>query len=135
MRIISFDVEKVLNITIHNIYPGLELMSPLYCSNDTTCHLSPNQQTDIGTIMKASFRIDPKQKDFKGALLYKLQRKYVNRDDNLPSSSTASIKNTVANVYLLVIWDVKNHSHRFCACLIECTNDFIWDEDKLCCKD
>jgi hypothetical protein len=30
-----------------------------------------------------------------------------------------------------VIWDVEDYNHKFYVCLIEFTNDFTWDEDKL----
>jgi hypothetical protein len=130
MCTISFDKEA-LNITIHNLYPGLELTSPVYFGNGTTCHVSPSQQTGIGTKVESSFGIDFKQKDAKGALLHRLQRKHITRIDNQPNSSTVSIEDMATNTYLLVVWDVGNVQHNFYACLIECTNDFTWDEDKL----
>jgi hypothetical protein len=71
MLTISF-VKEALNITIHNQYPSLELTSPVYFSTGTTCHASPSQKTDIGATVDISFGIDPKQEDFKCALLYKL---------------------------------------------------------------
>jgi hypothetical protein len=42
-----------------------------------------------------------------------------------------SIKDTATDIYLLVIWNDGNIQHNFCVCLIECTDDFTWDEDKL----
>jgi hypothetical protein len=81
--------------------------------------------------VEASFGIVFKQKDFEGALLYKLQRKHANITDKHPNSSTASINDTATNVYFLVVWDVKDHNHKFYVCLIECPDDFTWDEDKL----
>jgi hypothetical protein len=130
MCIISFDKEA-LNITISNLHPDLELTSPVYFSNGTICHVSPSQKTDIDTVMKYSFETAFKQEDFKGILLYKLQGKYVNRTDNQPNSSTESIESTTTNVYLLAIWDIKNYDHGFHVCLMECVDDFTWDEDKL----
>jgi hypothetical protein len=130
MRTISF-TKEALNITIHNQYPGLELTFPVYFSNGTTCHVSPNQQTSTGTTMEASLGIDSTQEDFKCALLYKLLIKYASRTDDQPNSNTASIDDTAANMYLLVVWDVKDYEHRFYVCLIECINDFTWSEDKL----
>jgi hypothetical protein len=117
-------------MTIHNQYPDLDLTSPTHCGNGTTPHLSSSQQTDTGTIMKASFEIDSKQNDFRGALLYKLQRKYITRTGNQPNSSTASIKKTAANIYLLVVWNVSERDN-FCVCPIECTNEVTWDKSKL----
>jgi hypothetical protein len=130
MYTVSFD-KKALNITIRNLYPDLELTSPVYFSNGTTCHISPNQQADPANTVEASFGIDPKQYYFKGALLYKLQKKHTTRTDNRSSSSTASIKDTATNIHLLVVWSVDNNHYNRHVCLIECADDFIWDEDKL----
>jgi hypothetical protein len=129
MRTVSFD-KAALNITVHNLYAGLGLASPVYFSNDKICHVFPNHQTDTGTITEASFGIDSKNIYFKGALLYKLWRKCATKTDNQPNSSTASIEDTTTNIYLLVSWNYY-HYYKFYACLIECTDDFTWDEDKL----
>jgi hypothetical protein len=130
MHIVSSEIET-LNINIHNLCPDLELTSPVYFSNGATCHVPPIQQIDTGTIIEASFGIAFKQKDFKGALLYKLQGKYAARTDNLLNNRTASIEDTTTNIYFLVIWYIGDHIHRFYALLIDCSDNFIWDEDKL----
>jgi hypothetical protein len=121
-----------LNITIHNQYPDLQLTSPVYCSKNATCRVFPSQQVGFGTTVEASFGIDFMQNYYEGALLYKLQRNHITETDNQSNSSATSIKNAAANMYLLVIWDTIDSSHKFCVCLIECTNDFTWDEGKLC---
>jgi hypothetical protein len=130
MHAVSFDKEA-LNITIHNQHPDLELTSPVYCSKNAICSVPPNQKTDADSTMEASFGIDSKQKDVKGALLYELQRKYATRIDDQSNSSIVSIKDIVTNIHLFVAWFVEGCNHRFCICLIEFTGDFIWDEDKL----
>jgi hypothetical protein len=128
MHTISFDKEA-LNITIYNLYPGLELTTPVYYSNGTICDVSPSQQTDTGTIIEACFGIGFKQKDFKSALLYRLQRKYVTKTDNLSNIFNVFTKD--AAMYLLIICDIQDYDHRFRVCLIECTNGINWDEDML----
>jgi hypothetical protein len=120
-----------LNITIHNLYSDLKLTSPVYCSNSTVCHVSPSQQVDTNNALEASFGITFRQKYFKGALLYKLQRHHTTETDNQPSTSTASVEDTTTNLHLLVVWNVEDDDRKFCVCLIECTGDFTWDEDKL----
>jgi hypothetical protein len=119
-----FDKE-MMRVTIRNLYPGLELTSPVYFSTGTTCHLSPSRQVDIGTIIEASFGRGFNQKDVKGAVLYKLQRKCVGRINNQSNGSTAT------NAHLFVAWEVGEGMHRLRVCLIECADDFDWDEDKL----
>jgi hypothetical protein len=83
---ISFDKEA-LNITIRNQYSGLELTSPVYCSKNATCRVSPSQQIVTGSIMEASFGIVTMRKNFKGALLYKLRREHTTETSNQPNSS------------------------------------------------
>jgi hypothetical protein len=130
MRAVSFDKEA-LNITIHNLYPDLALISPLYCSNGITCHVSFSRKIDNGDTMEARFGLVCRQRNFDGVLLYKLQRKYPNKVEDRPNNSTASTKDTATNMYLLVVWNISYDHHNRYVCLIECTDDFAWDEDKL----
>jgi hypothetical protein len=106
------------------------LTSPVHYSTGTTCHVSPNQQTDTVTTMEASFGIDSQQKDFEGALLYKLQRNATDID-NRSNSSITFIEDIAKNIHFLVLWNVRDYYHRFCVHLIETTNGSIWDEDML----
>jgi hypothetical protein len=124
---VRFNKES-LRITICNLYPGLELTSPIYCNN-SICHISPSQQTEVGVIL-ASFGIASNHKDIKGALLYKLQRKYA-RTNNHINSDIVPTENTATNIYLLVIWNIVDDDHKFYVCLLKCADDFIWNEDKL----
>jgi hypothetical protein len=94
---------KVLNITIHNLYPGLELTSPVYCSTDTTYCIPPKQQVDAGTTMEAGFGTYSDQICLRGALICQLQRKHANRTDEQPNNSTVSIEDTATNIHLLVV--------------------------------
>jgi hypothetical protein len=128
LYIIRFNKEA-LHINICNLYPSLELTSPVYCSN-STCHVSPIQQTCIG-ITLASFEIASNQKAVKGALLYKLRRIYADRNGNHLNNGAASVENTETDTYLLVVWDVENYMCKFSVCLLEFTDAFTWDEDKL----
>jgi hypothetical protein len=131
MLIYTISFDKVLNIAICNQYPSLELTSSVYFSDGTTYCVSPSQQTDTGNTIVTSFGIDSKQKDLKCVSLYKLQKKHATKTDNQPNSSVASIESTTTDIYLLVAWITKDYDHNFCVCLIEFTNDFVWDEDKL----
>jgi hypothetical protein len=131
MCTVSFD-KVMLNMTIHNQYSGLELVSPVYCSNSTIRYVSPSQKVDTGNTIEASFGIDSREDDAKGIVLYKLQRKHTTKIDNHSSSNNTSIEDTATNMYLLIAWNVKNcFFNSFYMYLIECANDFIWDEAKL----
>jgi hypothetical protein len=112
------------------------LTSPVYFSTSTTYCVPPSQQEDTSDRVEASFGIDYRQKYFKGALLYKLQKKHVTKTDKLANRSITSIKDIATNIYLLVLWNAEDCDYGFRVCLIELTPDFTWDEDKLwalCC--
>jgi hypothetical protein len=81
--------------------------------------------------MEFSFEIAFMQKCFRGALLYKLQRNDAAKTNNQSSGSIAFIDDTTVNTYLLVVWGIGNIQHNFYACLVECDDDFTWNEDKL----
>jgi hypothetical protein len=130
MCIFSF-VKEALHINICNLYPGLELTSPVYYSNGTTCHVSSNQKTDTNNIIEASFGVSYNQKDVKGALLYNLRRKYTTRTVKQFHRGDMPIENMATNIHLLVVWSVKDYCDNSFVCLIECPDDSIWDEDKL----
>jgi hypothetical protein len=115
-----------LNITIHNQYPNLELISPIYYSNGTTCYVFPSQQTDTGNTIGASFGIDFRQKDFKCALLYKMKRKHTERAGNQSDSNTAFIEDTATNMHFLVVCNLGITRRNFYACPIEFTNVLLW---------
>jgi hypothetical protein len=141
MYIASFHKEA-LNINIYNQHPSLELTSPVYFCDGTACHVPPTQEPDTVVVMGASFGIGSKQENVHAAFLYKLQddysgltlkaqRKIAKRTDNQLNSSAASTNDTTPNTYLLVICYIGWHEYGFYACLIECANDYTWDENKL----
>jgi hypothetical protein len=130
IRTVSF-AKEALNIAVCNLYPDLELTSPVYFNDCTSCHAPPSRQIDTGNTIEASFGIGPKHDSSKGALLYRLQRKHNNGTGNQPNTSTAPMDNTTTNIYLLAIWDIRWYRYGFYVCLLECDSDFTWDEDKL----
>jgi hypothetical protein len=123
--------KEALNMTIRSLYPGPALITPVYCSKHATCRVSSHQQTDADEIMEANFELASMQKDFKGVLLCKLQRKHTVEPDNHLNNSTVFVEDTATSTYLLVVWNVENECDTFYVCLTECTDGFIWDEDKL----
>jgi hypothetical protein len=64
-------------------------------------------------------------------LLYKLRRKYTTKTNNQPNNNATSIEDKATNLYLLVGWKADDCNHGFYVGLIECTDDFTWDESKL----
>jgi hypothetical protein len=142
MCIVSF-YKEALNITIHNQCPKLELLSLVYFCDGTACHVPPIQQIGTDKKMEASFGINSKQQVVQAAFLYKLQKDHLSRlplemrrkitegTDNQLDSSATSTNDTTPNIYLLVACYIGWHEYGFYACLIECANDYTWDENKL----
>jgi hypothetical protein len=112
-----------VKLIIRNQFPGVELISPLYCSDGTECYLPPNQRVDFGFTTQIGFNIAPGQEPI-GVLMYKLQRK--NMDEKATSSEEATC------IQLFMIWNV-NNSREFCiySHLIEHDKGHVWDKDKL----
>jgi hypothetical protein len=127
--LISFLYHDVFPIIIHNQCSDFELISPVYFGHDVIWHILPDQKVDANTMTRASFRRNTAKSDSMIALIYKLQRKNHNPNNQSGANNT---KNTSTNHQLLVIWGVDN-SHKLCVniMLIKHNNIITWDEDKL----
>jgi hypothetical protein len=121
------DVLSKVKLIIHNQFPGIELVSPLYYSNGAVCCLSPDQRVDVGSTMQAGFNIDLAQEEPIGALMYKLQRKNTDQPDEKAISNEEAICTR-----LVMIWKVyRSGEFHIVSFLIEHDKDCIWDKDKL----
>jgi hypothetical protein len=129
MCTISF--AKALHINIRNLYPGLELTFPVYCSYGTAYCIYSSQQTNTENTTEANLGIDFKQKGFRGALLYKLQKKYTTKTDKQPNNRKVFGKGIGTTIDLLVVWKIEDCNHRFGVCLVEHSNFFIRNKDTL----
>jgi hypothetical protein len=116
-----------VKLIIHNQSPGIELVSPVYCSDGAECYLPPNQRVDFGFTTQVYFIIDLDQESI-GSLMYKLQRKNIGEF----SEKTMSSKDEATCIQLFIAWNV-NNSREFCiySCLIEHDKGHIWDRDRL----
>jgi hypothetical protein len=72
--ILKWLVDRPLEVKliIHNQFPGVELVSPVYASEGAKRYLSPDQSVDFGSTTQAGFDIDLNQDEPTGALIYKL---------------------------------------------------------------
>jgi hypothetical protein len=69
------NVPSKVILTIHNQFPGIELIFPVYVGKGVTCHLSPDKIVDVGSTTQIGFNIDPDLDESTGVLMYKLNRK------------------------------------------------------------
>jgi hypothetical protein len=78
---------------------------------------------------RASFGRNVTKKEFKNALMYRLQRKSHNANDQNVANNT---ENTLTNFQLLIVWTAYNdYSIHVNAVLVKYDDTIIWDEDKL----
>jgi hypothetical protein len=80
--------------------------------------------------MSSSFEINATQDEFKGALLYELQR-YSDNQYNMDASTTETGKSEATHVYILTVWKMKDSKPFARIALVEHTKGFSWNEDKL----
>jgi hypothetical protein len=114
-------VDRLLEVKliIHNQFPGIELVSPMYYINGATCYLSPAQRVDVDSTTQAGFDIGLTQDKSTGVLIYKLQRR--NADEF----------NEETCIRIVIIWEV-HRSGKFsvASLIVEHNKSHVWDEDK-----
>jgi hypothetical protein len=132
MHAVSLELQLSVCVTIHNQCSNTKLVSPVYFGNGAVCPKLSDQQIDIGAKMNDSFKINPTQDEFEGALLYKLQR-YFESDDryNVDVSTTETDENEAKCVQLLVAWKMKDSKPFIYVVLVEHAKEFTWDENEL----
>jgi hypothetical protein len=117
-----------VKVAIHNQFPGVELVSPMYASNGATCYLLPDQRVDAGSTMQVGFSIHPARLESIGIFMYKLQKKNTDQsNDNIISS-----EDEVRCTQLTFIWKVyKSGKFRVYPCPIEHDKDRVWNKDSM----
>jgi hypothetical protein len=130
MYTVSFGLQFPSCVTIHNQCSDIKLISPIYFSEGVVCPKLSNQQIEIDALMNASFEISTAQSNFEGALLFKLQR-YSGIRHNIDTSNTETSENKMMEIYMLAAWKVKDFESFTYLALIDHTNEFTWNEDKL----
>jgi hypothetical protein len=135
MRTTSITLHKTMTMTVHNQYPDIELVSPVYFCNRGTYYEYTVERADGGAAMKTGFRFDPNQDESGGVLMYKVQRK-----SNTISDHQTSINAIYAKVVeevsflmrLLVTWKIKRSGEpKVHIMLIEYGSETALSEDKL----
>jgi hypothetical protein len=117
-----------VKLVIHNQFPGIELVSPVYAGRFVACHLSPDQRVVIGSTTQVGFNTSFSWGDPIGILIYELKRKNTkNFNRNIISS-----EDEATYFQLFVKWGF-NSSKEFRVNLrvIEHDKSHIWDRDKL----
>jgi hypothetical protein len=109
-----------LELVIHNQCSNIELVSPLYYSDGTECHLSPDQRVYAGSTMQTYLMVDLFQNEFICALMYRLKGKDT---DEL---------NVVTCTQLAMVWKFdKFKRFHLVTRLIEHDKGQVWDKDRM----
>jgi hypothetical protein len=121
-----------MDMTIHNQYPDIELVSPVYFCNHGTYNEYPVERTDVSAMMKISFNFFVLGKLPGGILMYKVRRKGSAKSDHQSSTDTTStepIENTSKMMRLLMDWKIENFWWpRVRIMLVEYDNELVLNE-------
>jgi hypothetical protein len=134
---VSLILHGAIDVTVHNQYSDIKLVSPVYFCNRGIYNEYPVERTDIGAIMKAGFRFDVDQDKSGGALMYEMQRKGNTKSDHQPrtdATSTKAVEDTQKMMKLLVTWKItysEGLSLRVRMMLVEHDNELVLNEDEL----
>jgi hypothetical protein len=128
----SLSYKETIDVTIHNQCQDLEISPPIYFSTGAEGYIFPEQQTIIGAILKASFRIGFDQGPFKGALLCTLKKEFDPGLSFMFDNCAKSTQDTATNVQLLIAWSSEYSTLQCAIQLIEHPGVFMWSDAKLC---
>jgi hypothetical protein len=120
LYIISVIVQPTMKVNIHNQCSDFNLTSLKWFENYADWNKEPDVKVDAGSMMSAVLK--SYQVEFRGAIMYKLQRKCIEFDDQLESTYTL----------LFVAWKSEGYKE-LCVLvqLMECDKTFHWIEYKL----
>jgi hypothetical protein len=131
MCTVSLTFPETMVMIVHNQYPDIKLVSPVYLCNHGTYYTYPVRKTNAGTMMEIEFRSDPDQNKIDGILMYKMQRKRKTRS-NHRSIIDKVIEEASKMMRLLVIWRIEcSGEPKVNIMLIEYNNEFVLNEDRL----
>jgi hypothetical protein len=135
MRAISLTIYRTLDVTIHNKYPNIKLVSPVYFCNCGIHYEYPVEKTDKGVIMKIGFRLDLIQNEPGGILIYEMQIRGnagSNRQSSIDTIYAKAMKETLKKMGLLVAWKIKRSKwHKAKITPTEYDNELVLNEDEL----
>jgi SepF-like predicted cell division protein (DUF552 family) len=91
-------------MTVHNPYPDIELVSPIYFHNCRTCYEYPIERMATDIVARIKFEFDPDQDESEGILMYKVK----NLRSEHQSNTDQVIKEALKMTRLLVTWKIKH---------------------------
>jgi hypothetical protein len=133
MCTVSLTLRGIMDVTVHNQYPDIELVSPVYFCNRGVYNEYPVERTDVGAMMMISFQFGL-DKLPGGILMYGVQRKGNIESDHQFSTDATSIEaveDTSKITRLLVAWKIEHFGEpKVYIVLVEHDSELEWNEDK-----
>jgi hypothetical protein len=129
----SFTLHDTMNVTVHNQYSDIELVSLVYFCKCETYNEYSIERMSTDSIMKIGFRFDLEQDEPGGILMYEVQRDTKSdRQSSIDPISAKVIKDTSKMIRLLVAWRFERPwTIRARIALTEHDNELVLNEDKL----
>jgi hypothetical protein len=90
MYTISLALYETMVVAVHNHYPDIELVSPVYFCDGRTYNEYTVEKTDVGTVMSIGFRLGLLDELPNGILMCEVQRKGNTKSDHQPNTDTTS---------------------------------------------
>jgi hypothetical protein len=133
MYTVSLTIYKTMVMTVHNQYPDIELVSPIYFCNHGAYYEYPVERTNTDTMMKIDFKFDHDQDALKGISMYEIRRNTRSgHQSNIDTISAEATEDTLKIMRLLVTWKIgRSEKPKVNVVLVECSNDLLLSEDKL----
>jgi hypothetical protein len=113
-----------VNLVIHQQFPGIELVSPLYYSDGAICYLPPDQRVDVGSTTQVGFNIDLAWYRSTGTLMYRLRKKNTDQSNEDAISSEDEVK----HIQFVLTWVAYRFEIPYIYLrLIEHDKNRVWD--------
>jgi hypothetical protein len=124
MYTISFPNQTSFKLNIHNQCWNVDLVSPIYITNDLECYRSLNHKVYARDKMSSGFIIRWHGEPY-SALIYKIQRRWL-------SARIKTCKDTATVAQLLVVWEISESKKLYAnTFLVEHDGGFDWDKNAL----
>jgi hypothetical protein len=133
MCIISLILHNTMVMTVHNQYPDIRLVSPIYFCNRGKRYKYRVKRVHDGVVMKIGFRFDLDQDEFGGIMMYEVQRNVIsNHQSSAETVSVKAIEEALKMMRLLVTWKIEHSGEpKVKIMMIEYGNGLVLNEDKL----
>jgi hypothetical protein len=120
--VVSLILRSPILPSIYNLCRNINLTSPVYFVHGGKWNVTPNQKIHAGSVMKNRVRFDFGQDLLDGVLIYRIQRRHMNFDDEDEDELTCQ---------LLIAWHVEHTKRLDVRVLVVKHDEFDWNGDKL----